>query len=126
MVTFSHFGPQGGSLGEPRYLWGGPQGPYEMLNFHSNPHPVSGATASSIRQIRGFLGYEFVFVIGIAAATNIIAAATAAAVTELPRVSPGIFPFNWSVFRRLEPRKSLPGGQYRKNGPSHHPNDEGG
>ena len=54
--------------------------------------------------------------------TPAAAAATAAAVTELPRVSPGIFPFNWSVFRRLEPRKLLPGGQYRKNGPSHHPN----
>ena len=49
------------------------------------------------------------------------AAATAAAATELSRVSPGIFPFNWGVFRRLEPRKSLPRGQYRNNGPSHHP-----
>ena len=104
---------------------GAPQGPHEVLNLYSYPHPVSGATASSIRQIRGFLGSEFVFVIGIAAATNIIAAATAAAVTELPRVSPGIFPFNWSVFRRLEPRKSLPGGQYRKNGPSHQPTRDG-
>ena len=53
--------------------------------------------------------------------TATAAAATAAAATELSRVSPGIFPFDWSVFRRLEPRESLPGGQYRKNGPSHHP-----
>ena len=40
-----------------------------------------------------------VFVINIAAATTIAAAAAViTAVTELAMVSPGIFPFNWSVF----------------------------
>ena len=47
MVIFSLLG-----LGGP---WGA-LGPYEKRNLHSYPHPVSGATASSIEQIHRFLG----------------------------------------------------------------------
>ena len=55
-LIFCRFRTLGGSLGAPKYSWGAPQGPYEKLNLNSNPHPVSGATASSIGQICGFLG----------------------------------------------------------------------
>ena len=35
---------------------GAPLGPHEVLNLYSNPHPVSGTTASPIGQIHRFLG----------------------------------------------------------------------
>ena len=56
MVIFSHFGPLEAFWGAGSLL-GTPQGPYEMLNLLSYPQPVSGATASSLGQIRGLLGF---------------------------------------------------------------------
>ena len=60
MVIFCNFGPLEGALGAPRYSWGPPQGPFEKLDLDSNPHLVSGATASSIGQIHRFLGSAIV------------------------------------------------------------------
>ena len=60
IIIFSDFGPLGGllraywrPLGALALLWG-PLRPHEWLKLHSYPHPGSGATASSIGQIRWF------------------------------------------------------------------------
>ena len=45
-----------GAFGRPGCLVGAPYSPHEQLTLHSYPHPGSGATASSIGQICGFLG----------------------------------------------------------------------
>ena len=58
IVIFSHFRPLGcilGGFGGPGYLVGASKGPHEWVNLHSYPHLGSGATASSIGQIRWFL-----------------------------------------------------------------------
>ena len=53
MVIFYHFGLLGGALGG---TVGSPQGPYEMLNLHTYPHPVSSTTASSLGKFMDFGG----------------------------------------------------------------------
>ena len=77
----------------------------KLVEFASKPDQPG--LSSSIRLEVIYVRTQVVF------QRHVGAAATAAAATELSRVSPGIFTFNWGVSRRLEPRKSLPGGQYR-------------
>ena len=53
---YGHFLPfwaSGGALGG---AVGSPQGPYETLNLHTYPHPVSSTTASSLGKFMDFGG----------------------------------------------------------------------